>query len=85
MKLYVQSNIININVLKDLKRKFSVVFKDNDDIRLRLKNNILSIDHIEIDCTSWIEKIEAGHTNLSLSDLIDRMLIEFSSSLDIII
>lgn len=85
MKLCIQSKIVNINLLKDLKKKFNVVFQDSNDIKLRLNNNILSIDHIEIDCTHWIERIESGHTELSLSDLIDRMLIEFAGSLDIII
>lgn len=85
MKLYIDSNIININLLKDLKSKFTVVFEDSADIKLKLKNNILTFYNIEVDCSHWIEKIEEGNLDLSLSDLIDRMLIEFSSSLDIII
>lgn len=86
MKLLVQSKIININILKDLKQKFDVVYEDGPDVKLRLNNNILSINNIEeIDCTRWIEKIEAGCTKLSLSDLIDTILIEFSSTIDFII
>lgn len=85
MKLYIKKDVININLLKDLKSKFKVVFEDSNDIKLRLKDNVLSINDIEVDCSHWIERIEEGYTELSLSDLIDRMLIEISSSLDIII
>lgn len=85
MKIYIDSNIININLLKDLKNKFDVVFEDNKDVKVKLRNNILTFYDIDVDCSHWIEKIEEGNLKLSLSDLIDRMLIEYSSSLDIIL
>lgn len=85
MKLYIANDIININLLKDLKTKFNVVFEDGPDVKVKLKNNILSFSNIEVDCSHWIEKIEEGNLDLSLSDLIDRMMIEFSGSLDIIL
>lgn len=85
MKLYVDERIININVLRDLKSKFRVVFEDSYDVKIKLKNNILSIDEIDVDCGHWIEQIEAGNLDLRLSDLIDRVLIEFTSVRDIIL
>ena len=85
MKIYIDSDIININLLKDLKNKFDVVFEDSQDVKIRLRNNILTFYDIDVDCSHWIEKIEEGNFKLSLSDLIDRMLIEYSNSLDIIL
>lgn len=85
MRLFVDSKVININILKDLKRKFDIVYEDSNDIKLKLKDNTLTFFNCEVDCSHWIEKIEEGNLNLSLSDLIDRMLIEFSEVLDIII
>lgn len=85
MKLYIDNKVVNINILKDLKRKFDIVYEDSVDVKLKLKNNTLCFFNCEVDCSHWIEKIEEGNLNLSLSDLIDRMLIEFSEVLDIII
>lgn len=83
MKLFIDNKVININVLKDLKHKFDIVYEDSNDVKLKLKDNTLSFFNCEVDCSHWIEKIEEGNSNLSLSDLIDRMLIEFSEVLDL--
>jgi len=85
MKIYVENKVVSMNLLKDLKQKFVVVYDDAPDVSLKLKDNSLFINDIEIDCSHWIEKIEEGTIDLSLSNLIDRMLIEFSGCLDIII
>lgn len=80
MKIYIKDKLINLDLLRDLKNNYQVVYKDDSNIRLKLHNNILTVDYIEIDCSSWIEKIEQGNTNISLSSLIDTILIEFNNS-----
>ena len=85
MKIYVKDQIIDIRLLKDLKERFTVVFEDDRDIKLKLNGNIVSINSVDMDCSHWIEKIKEGNTELSLSELIDRILIEFTSTMDIII
>jgi len=85
MKIYVESHVVSMKLLRDLKKKFNVVYEYGPDVKLRLNNNSLFINENEIDCTHWIEKIEEGDIDLSFADLIDRILIEFSDVMDIII
>lgn len=81
MKLYIKSNVIDINVLRDLKSRFEVQFKETKDTYLTLDGYILSYvdkedEDFEIDCSHWIKKIISKELkDISLSEVIDQLLI----------
>jgi hypothetical protein len=61
MKLYVSSNLVDIELLKELKSKFIVVFKDSRDVDIRFNGNILSYKDNEIDILEIAnEKVSIG-------------------------
>ena len=71
MKLCLKSKVININILRDLKRNFEVIYPDSKDsykCDLILEDNMIQIDGIEVD--------------ISLSEMIKFVMEEYNETKD---
>lgn len=77
-KLYIKSNIIDINTLRDLKSKYDIVYTYSRDVSIHLDGNIISFNDTEIDCSHWINKMKVDNS-IKLSDILDLITIELDS------
>lgn len=85
MKLCLKSKVININILRDLKRNFEVIYPDSKDsykCDLILEDDMIQIDGIEVDLSHWISVIERGKTSISLSEMIKFVMEEYNETKD---
>lgn len=85
MKLCLKSKVININILRDLKRNFEVIYPDSKDsykCDLILEDDMIQIDGIEVDLSHWISVIERGKTSISLSEMIKFVMEEYNETRD---
>ena len=85
MKLCLKSKVININILRDLKRNFEIIYPDSKDsykCDLILEDDMIQIDGIEVYLSHWISVIERGKTSLSLSEMIKFVMEEYNETRD---
>lgn len=79
MKIAIKRDIININILKDLKSTFDIVYDIEKSEDLYLEGDILYIFHVPVDISHWLRRIESDEdSDLSLSSLIDSLLINLN-------
>lgn len=72
-KLYLNDSVIDINLLKDLKRKYNIVFKDSFDVDLELKGNVLTYrrngESCEVEFSHWVNE----KNKLSIAEIIEQI------------
>ena len=80
MKLWLKSKVININILRDLKKDFEIHLNENIDTHLILDGYVLTYidkfgEYYEVDCSHWLKAIISNKLNdVSLCEIIQQII-----------